>query len=75
MKCSGPISSLSFGVLVWLFDARADPALCSTLSCFVESSPSQTLIVHVMRNARGGASCLVLTQLAKTWVIRRFRLD
>jgi Mg2+-importing ATPase len=54
MTIMGPISSiydfLTFGVLLWLFHAAANPALFRT-GWFVESLATQTLVVFVIRTA------------------------
>ena len=48
----GPISSLfdfaTYAVMLWVFNAWADPALFHT-GWFVESLMSQTLIIHIIR--------------------------
>src|ERR1039458_9953371 len=54
MTIIGPISSiydfLTFGVLLWLFHASANPPLFRT-GWFVESLATQTLVVFVIRTA------------------------
>jgi Mg2+-importing ATPase len=54
MTIIGPISSLydflTFGVLLWLFHAAANPSLFRT-GWFVESLVTQTLVVFVIRTA------------------------
>jgi Mg2+-importing ATPase len=54
MTIIGPISSiydfLTFGVLLWLFHAAANPPLFRT-GWFVESLVTQTLVVFVIRTA------------------------
>jgi Mg2+-importing ATPase len=54
MTIIGPISSLydflTFGVLLWLFHAAANPSLFRT-GWFVESLATQTLVVFVIRTA------------------------
>ncbi len=54
MMIIGPISSiydfLTFGVLLWLFHAAANPPLFRT-GWFVESLATQTLVVFVIRTA------------------------
>ncbi|MEO8661807.1 MAG: magnesium-translocating P-type ATPase [Bryobacteraceae bacterium] len=54
MTIIGPISSLydflTFGMLLWIFHAAANPALFRT-AWFVESLATQTLVVFVIRTA------------------------
>ena len=54
MTIIGPISSLydflTFGVLLWIFHASANPSLFHT-GWFVESLATQTLVVFVIRTA------------------------
>jgi Mg2+-importing ATPase len=54
MTIIGPISSLydflTFGVLLWVFDAARNPPLFHT-AWFVESLATQTLVVFVIRTA------------------------
>ncbi len=54
MTIIGPISSiydfLTFGVLLWMFNASSNPALFRT-GWFVESLATQTLVVFVIRTA------------------------
>jgi Mg2+-importing ATPase len=51
----GPISSifdyLTFGMMLYLFDAWSNPSLFQT-GWFVESLLTQTLIIHIIRTAR-----------------------
>ncbi|MCP6412445.1 hypothetical protein NL483_28260, partial [Klebsiella pneumoniae] len=54
MMSIGPISSvfdyLTFGMMLWVFDAWRDPALFQT-GWFVESLLTQTLIIHIIRTS------------------------
>jgi Mg2+-importing ATPase len=55
MLCIGPVSSffdyVTYGVMLFAFDAWAKPALFQT-GWFVESLLTQTLIIHIIRTAR-----------------------
>ena len=55
MLVVGPISSvfdyITWGVLIWAFDAWTKPALFQT-GWFVESLLTQTLIIHIIRTAK-----------------------
>jgi len=55
MMSIGPISSvfdyLTFGMMLWVFDAWRDPALFQT-GWFVESLLTQTLIIHIIRTSK-----------------------
>ncbi len=50
----GPVSSIfdyaTFGMMLWVFHAWANPALFQT-GWFVESLLTQTLIIHIIRTA------------------------
>jgi P-type Mg2+ transporter len=55
MLVLGPVSSLfdylTFGVMLWIFHAWDNPSLFQ-MGWFVESIPTQTLVIHIIRTAK-----------------------